>query len=251
MKNLINNFFSLFGYRFKKITSDYFLNPHNFSFSLDIFLRKYKINLVLVIGAHDGKFYRSLVKSNYKGKTISFEPSFSNFKKLKNMNKENNHHKIINIGFGEKNSKQLLTVTRPEGDTNTLSDITTFMRKLNKKKLNKKFELVNIKNPLDYFSKNIGFNKKVLLKIDASGYDFIILKCLKNKIQNFDGVIVDACIDEKDKLYKIDTTINEFIPFMNKNKFKLYHINTEKIDTETGRLVRTELFFVRNNLIKF
>ncbi len=249
MKTFVNKLLSIFGYRFKKIESEHFLNPHNFSHSLDIFIRYYKINLVLVIGAHDGKFYRSLKKSGYRGKTISYEPSHSNFEKLKNNNKYDQNHKIIKIGFGKKNEKKKLLITRPEGDTNTLSHISKKLIKLNKKKYTSTFEVVDIKNSKNYFSKNINFKKKILLKIDAAGYDFIILKNLRNIVDNFYGIIVDASINETDNLYKVDTPMIKFIKFMNSKKFKLHHINTEKIDTSTGRLIRTELFFVKRSLI--
>ena len=245
-KNFIQKILNKFGYTIKKYDSTHFLNSYNFSYALDQFLKYYKINLVLNIGAHDGKFYRSLLKSNYNNKILSFEPGKKNFNKLKNSNKENINHKLINIGFGNNDCKKKLYITRPEGDTNTLSSVSNFFCKINP--LPKPtYEIVDIKNPYTYFKKYINLKKNILIKIDASGYDFIILKKITKLLPKIMGIIVDASLNKKENFYTIDTDIKKFTKFMEKNNFDLFQINSDQINPSNGKLLRAELFFVRNS----
>ena len=186
------------------------------------------------------------MKSNYNNKILSFEPGKKNFNKLKNSNKENINHKLINIGFGNNDCKKKLYITRPEGDTNTLSSVSKFFCKINP--LTKPtYEIVDIKNPYTYFKKYINLKKNILIKIDASGYDFIILKKITKLLPKIMGIIVDASLNKKENFYTIDTDIKKFTKFMEKNNFDLFQVNSDQINPSNGKLLRAELFFVRNS----
>ena len=164
-------------------------------------------NLILDVGGHKGESISFFLKNFEVKKIISFEPSFLNFKILsKNISKLNSKFpdsKIIleNFGIGVKKEKKKLK-QHFESSSSTLNDFNE-----NSKYFKKKNTLLNIKNnvfkemevsiiSLEEYVNEKKIHKIDLIKIDTEGYEFEVLKGLKNKLSIVKFLIFEHHYDD-------------------------------------------------------
>ena len=207
---------------------DFFHKKRILSFFQKLGLKN--INIVFDVGAHKGEtivFFLSNFKIN---QIFSFEASEQNYDKLeKNVilyEKKFHNSKINleNIALGSENKKKKFKQFY-ESSSSTFSDINVnseyFKKKfrfLNKKKGNEFFfeKEINLITLSDYLE-----NKKIdfidILKIDTEGYEFEVLKGLKDKIKNIDIIFFEHHYDTMiSKNYRFRDINN----LLKKNNFK-------------------------------
>ena len=153
-----------------------------------------KIDILFDVGAHKGESINLFLSNMNVKKIISFEPSPTNFLRLKNI-KEHYIKKfdkteilIENIGLGNEN-KEINFKQFEESSSSTMKEIdeesSYFKKKFNllnyfsKEKIYKILK-VKITTLEDYMNLN-KINKISFLKIDTEGYEYEILKGLKKK----------------------------------------------------------------------
>jgi FkbM family methyltransferase len=140
---------------------------------LHLLSKKINSEILIDIGAHIG-FY-SILSSHRFEQLYSFEPNERNFKVLKkNIDKNKlKNIKISNFGLGEKEEVLI-------GNSNTKGELfQTSGFAINKD--NKKGESVILKKGDDVLQFK---NKTLTIKIDVEGFEFFVLKGLKNNLIN-------------------------------------------------------------------
>ena len=140
---------------------------------LHLFSKKINSEIFIDIGAHIG-FY-SILSSHRFEQLYSFEPNERNFKVLKkNIDKNKlKNIKISNFGLGEEEEVLI-------GNSNTKGELfQTSGFAINKD--NKKGESVLLKKGDDVLQFK---NKTLTIKIDVEGFEFFVLKGLKNNLIN-------------------------------------------------------------------
>jgi FkbM family methyltransferase len=188
------------------------------------------INIIFDVGGHKGETILFFLKNFRINKIISFEASELNFEKLKK-----NSYKlkkifpgtniiIENLALGaEKKIKKFKQFT--ESSSSTFSDINT-----NSSYFKKKFRFLNIKKDNNFFfEENLNLatlqdyidKEKIdyinILKIDTEGFEFEILKGLKQKIEIIDIIYFEHHYDNMvDKKY----TFRDIHNHLNTNNFK-------------------------------
>ena len=193
-------------------------------------LKLKNLNLVFDIGAHEGEMQFFFLKNFNVKKIISFEASEMNFSKLKK-NVEINKKKFLqsnilieNLALGEEKVKKTFKQFI-ESSSSTFSDIN-----INSKYFKKKFQLLNKKRdnefyeethiqltPLNDYLENKKIFKIDILKIDTEGYEFEILKGLKNQIKIIDIIFFEHHYDDMiNKSY----TYSDIHNLLKKNNFE-------------------------------
>ena len=161
---------------------------------LHLFSKKINSEILIDIGANIG-FY-SILSSSRFGQIYSFEPNERNFKVLKK-NIENNklkNIKILNFALGE-NEEVLI------GNSNTKGKLfQTSGFAINKD--NKKGERVLVKKGDDVLQFK---NKTLTIKIDVEGFEFFVLKGLKNTL------IKNWCVLQIEIWEKNNDAVNKFL----------------------------------------
>ena len=168
-----------------------------------------KIDILFDVGAHKGESINLFLSNMNVKKIISFEPSPTNFLRLKNI-KEHYIKKfdkteilIENIGLGNEN-KEINFKQFEESSSSTMKEIdeesSYFKKKFNllnyfsKEKIYKILK-VKITTLEDYMNLN-KINKISFLKIDTEGYEYEILKGLKKKMQLVDMIMFEHHYDK-------------------------------------------------------
>ena len=140
---------------------------------LHLLSKKINSEILIDIGANIG-FYSILSSRRFK-QLYSFEPNKRNFKVLKkNIDKNKlKNIKILNFGLGEK-EEVLIGTSNTKGKLFQTSGFA-----INKD--NKKGESVIVKKGDDVLQFK---NKNLTIKIDVEGFEFFVLKGLKNNLIN-------------------------------------------------------------------
>ena len=159
---------------------------------IKFFKKKFKNKAVniLDIGAHKGETINLFNKNLKLNKIYSFEPNINLFKILQAQKKyRNDKIKIFNFGFGEKNEEKELNIFKDTSSStlNYINENTNYFKR--KKKLmtfflnNKNFlvekQKVKIRNLSEFISEQ-QIDSIDILKIDTEGYEYSILKGLKD-----------------------------------------------------------------------
>ena len=183
-----------------------------------------KINIFLDVGAHKGESINFFLKNMKIKKIISFEASPLTFKILTKMKdrylKKFPKTEIIieNIALGSEN-KEVSFKQFNESSSSTLSNINE-----QSKYFKKKFKLLNffsnkkvygtfkikIETLSNYLEKN-NIDKVGFLKIDTEGYEYEILKGMKDKIKFVDIVMFEHHYDNMIKKNYTFLDINELL----------------------------------------
>ena len=193
-------------------------------------LKLRNLDIIIDIGAHEGNAIFFLKNFNVK-KIISFEASKINFLKLKKKLSYNKRKVFIksnilieNFALGKEREKKIFKQF-VETSSSTFSDIN-----INSKYFKKKFQLLNKKKkmvflikkqiqlmPLNEYLENNKIDKIDILKIDTEGYEFEILKGLKNQIKVVDIIFFEHHYDDMiNKSY----TYSDIHNLLKKNNFE-------------------------------
>ena len=200
------------------------------------FLKKKNFNeykLIFDIGAHKGESIDFFLSSFNVKKIISFEASPINFEflkiKKKKLDKKFKNSTIIieNIGLGSVKETKLLKQFN-ESSSTTLSEINEdskyFKKKFNiinffgNKKIYNEIQ-INIETLDEYIKKN-DFDLINLLKIDTEGFEYDILKGVKDNINKIHLILFEHHYDNMIKKKYTFSDINELL--VKKNFIMIY-----------------------------
>ena len=189
--------------RFKKLSDEYFLNLIDFE----------EGDNVIDCGAHLGEllYYFKDIKINY----FAFEPSAKLCDCIeKNISiNQNNYlsYEVVNAALLDINDKVTVYIRDETGDTSLEAD-----------DLSKSLVIDSIR--LDHYFKKNTFIK--LLKIDAEGFEYEVLKGAENLLNSIKFISVDAGFEKASNTKDTFDEVNEFLlanGFTLKNKNPVRH----------------------------
>jgi len=188
-----------------------------------------KIPLIIDVGSHKGEYINNLIK-NFKFKKIyAFEPSPKNFDQLKKIFQDKDNIELLNVGIGEKNEKRILNqnIESSSSSINQLNKDSKYFKKkylflnlFQKKEISYpiNIKLINLSN----FINQKKINHIDLLKIDTEGYEFSVLKGLRDEIKKIKVIHLEHHFDDMIiKNYKLSDIHNYLIKYDFKKKFKI------------------------------
>ncbi len=201
---------------FKHFISRKIYNLKNF-FYLNLIIEQEEVKIILKnlsslnelnvidIGSNIGEFAR--IFKSYKNKKINFiciEPnkSLNIYCKLNMLRSNIKNYSIYNIGISEKTRERNFYESE-------ISKISSFSRSW-KEKFKNEFKNYKVKKIKSYsfkdFLKKYKIDNKLvfhLIKIDAEGYDFQILKSILESGANYKSIMVEVEKSNYDKIFKI------------------------------------------------
>ena len=197
------------------------------------FLKKKNINnlnIVLDVGAHKGESINLFLGNMTIKKIISFEASPFNFKFLEKNKKyylkkfPNTQIVIENIALGSEKKETTLNQFDESSSTtiNNINEESKYFKKKfnllnygNKKKAYESFK-IKIETLGDYMEHN-NLGNISFLKIDTEGYEYKILKGLKQKIKLIDTIMFEH---HYDNMIIKGYTFTDINSFLKKNNFR-------------------------------
>jgi FkbM family methyltransferase len=156
---------------------------------LKYYLKKKKIT-VIDSGAHFGETIFFLKKNFFIKKIYSFEPNEQDYLALKNKLQNSKNIILFNFGLGSTRQEKKLKVVIRDSASSTYNNLNFRSKYFKKKSLILNLDDVNYYKeintkiiPLEYIFKKFKINFVDYLKTDTEGYEFQVLKGLKNSIK--------------------------------------------------------------------
>ncbi len=218
-------------------------NPaHSQAARLAQMLVHHEINIVLDVGANDGGYGRELRAGGYKGDILSFEPLEEPYRKLCNLAASDPHWQIVpRMALGSENGEIEINVA----GNSTSSSFLPMERLHNEaapqsayigKQSVQMHKLDSISHPM------ISSKKKIILKIDAQGYEGEVLRGAANTLKFISGIQLELSLVP---LYQGQLLYRELIDQLIGMGFLLWNVVPGLTDIRTGQMLQMDGIFFR------
>ena len=207
-------------------------------------INKFKIDLIIDVGANEGQFGCDLRNWGYKGNIVSFEPLSIAYKKLINISSKDSTWKVhsrcalgsyigdikINIA-GNLASSSILPMLKSHVSAAPNS---AYMGT----------EIV----PITTLDEVIGAYTKgfqnILLKVDTQGFEWEVLNGATKTQPHLRGILIELSLVE---LYKGQHLWNELMDRLKGNGFTLWSLQSGFVDPINGQTLQVDGLFFRIN----
>lgn len=208
------------------------------------FLKEFEVDLVLDIGANKGQFAQGLFNYGYKNQIISFEPIkvLNDTLKRKSLN-ISQWHIYEPCCLGELESQTVIKISNLMGNSSVLPIKSSKYNVENSHYV--KEESVPQINLGSLNSNSIVKNsQRVFIKMDIQGYEYEVLKGLKDKIDyNIIGFILELSLIE---LYENQKNYLLVCQLLKDFGYDLVYVVPESI--RKNRMIQCNGLFLRNDL---
>ena len=237
MKRFLNNLIGITGYQIKN--KKYLYDPvQNLIKSMNYF----KIRSVLDIGANKGQFALNLIKNNFKGDILSFEPLEKEHKILKLLSNKKKNWKIIRrCAVGKKNHQSKFNISLNR-ESSSLFKILPKHTNLRPDSRTVKSSLINVEKLDNFRSEIIKLKKNLLLKIDTQGSEIEVLLGAKKILKNIQCLYIEVSIIP---LYKNQKLWLDVIEYLKKQNFYVWSIDQLLKNKDTGQTYQLDIFFYK------
>ena len=242
MKNSIKIFFKelliKFGFKLSRVNS-----YSDFGYQLNKSINFFKVNCIFDIGANKGQFVYGLIRADYKGKVISFEPLSSAYDELIEKQKKTQIEWIVHekCAIGDIEGEVEIFISNNSASSSILNMLDSHINAA-PESIYIGSETVKIYTLDNLFHQYVCENSITLIKIDAQGFESNIIKGAHNALVNAKGVLVEMSFVY---LYENQKLWEDIISILKSYGFILWSIESELIDQETGRLLQANGLFYK------
>jgi FkbM family methyltransferase len=234
-KKIIKNILRNYGYNITLTTT-----TSNSTLQLVKCLENFNIDLLFDIGANTGQFAEDIINYGYKNKIISFEPLTTAHNILiKNALNFPNWFVYERCAIGDYDGSTLINISENSVSSSILEMTSNHTdASIDSKYIGK--EEVNIFK-IDTIIKNYNFSN-AFLKIDAQGYENLVINGSLNSITNIKGILCETSLIE---LYKGQLLWKEMIIKFENLGYNLWAIQKGYSDPRNGQTLQLDLIFFR------
>lgn len=224
-----------------KYTISKFSVKNNPDYQISKILEYNNCSVVFDVGANCGQFASDLIRYNFQGKIISFEPSSEAHNNL--MLRSRKFLKWIiheRIALGNKDDKLILNIS-----SNSVSSSILNINEIHKNSAkDSEFvsrEEVYVKKLDDIFIHYVVDSDIFFLKIDTQGFEKNVLDGANLALKKAKGIIVELSLVE---LYDGQPLWEEILQILKKYDFNLWAIQPGFTDSTSGRAFQVNGIFV-------
>jgi len=193
------------------------------------------IDIVIDIGANDGRYAREIREAGWSGKIVSFEPQPTVYERLYQHMAGDPAWSGQQIGLGSENTT--LTLNTYEMDV-----LSSFLQK--KDDDQEVIEIkVPVKRPEDILDEILDGRKRPFVKIDTQGFELEIIRGFGARLRDIVGWQIELSVKP---LYKDQPKIEEVIAVMRTNGFSLWKIIPGLRDPSTLQAFELDGIFFRD-----
>jgi FkbM family methyltransferase len=207
-------------------------------------LRKFKIDLVLDVGANTGQFGSEIRYYGYTGKIVSFEPlshAYSNLVRTIAGDPQWEAHPPC--ALGNENGETMINIAGNSQSSSILPMLETH-RNAAPESAYKGTERVAIKT-LDFVvGEYVKDARAPFLKIDTQGYEWQVLDGARETLPHIKGLLVELSLVP---LYEGQYSWRELIDRLKDEGFALWALRPGFIDQRQGRTLQVDGVFYRNS----
>jgi FkbM family methyltransferase len=194
------------------------------------------IDLVIDAGANVGQFATDLRSAGYQGLIISFEPASAPFSTLHKRAKRDPLWQVFNLGLGNLNGEAILHIASNSGLSSSILPPYMHSEFFPEIKFNEE-EKIQISTLSSFIKSQELQSKRILLKIDAQGYEGLIID---GALEIFDSVFYTYLELSMVQLYKGESTALEILNKLSELGHEISDVN-RGIESKLGKLLQIDV----------
>mgnify|MGYP001766232945 FL=1 len=155
---------------------------------------RYRIDVVLDVGANLGQFATMIRKAGYRGHIYSFEPVAASFECLSEAARGDDRWHVFKLGLGDQRARMAINLSK-SSDLNSLLAANDYGRTRYPKIEANARETIEI-DTLDHFlaEHDIPSDARVFLKMDTQGYDLKVFEGARNSLGRVSALLSELSL---------------------------------------------------------
>jgi FkbM family methyltransferase len=204
-------------------------------------LKILEIDFVIDIGANEGQWATSILKSGFSGSILSFEPESRAFSLLKTNSSKASNWEVQNLAISDKEGMRKLNVASNDALSSSFFELLPDHKTAAPHAFFTHTELVPTRLLSSCMAEIKG--SRIYLKLDTQGTEHLILFSMSNedfcriKVLELEASIVGT--------YEGGLLVEEIIAFCRLRGFRLYRIENALARSGFGQQVQVDLIFIR------
>jgi FkbM family methyltransferase len=198
-------------------------------------LTLHEIDIVLDIGANDGRYATEIREAGWEGKIVSFEPQPAVFKRLEERMASDSGWSGYQIGLGSTDSTLTLNAYG-------LDVLSSFLKKRKDDQTVRQID-VPVKRPEAILDDILGDRKRPFVKIDTQGFEMEIIRGFGPRLKDVVGLQIELSVEP---LYEGQPMMEEVISYMRANGFSLWRVVPGLRDPVTLQAFELDGIFFRH-----
>lgn len=207
------------------------------------FLKDYKINRLIDVGANKGQYALDMRKLGYKGDIISFEPLSKAFNYLKKSAQNDKAWKVFKCALGDENTQKQINISM-NTDSSSLNNMLEIHSTAAPDSKYVGTETVVVKTLDSIFSDFYEKGDNIYLKIDTQGYEKNVLNGASSSLNKIKLIQIEMSLT---LLYEGSMLIFETINYLKRRNFELVGIENGFAHPKSKRLLQVDGIFVKTN----
>lgn len=199
-------------------------------------LNLHQVDMVLDIGANDGRYATEIREAGWHGPIVSFEPQPAAFKRLEQRMKGDPEWSGMQIGLGSQDS--ILTL-----NAYGLDVLSSFLKKITADQEVQQIE-VPVKKPDEILDGVLKGRTRPFVKIDTQGFEMEIIRGFGSRIREVVGWQIELSVEP---LYDGQPVMEEVIAKMRGAGFSLWRILPGLRDPKTLQAFELDGIFFRRS----
>lgn len=204
-------------------------------------LKNYRISVVLDVGANTGQYATELRDLGYTARIVSFEPLTSAYEQLSAAAQSDPCWQTRQHALGEDDGNREINIGANSQTSSFLNMLPSLLKAFpDSGYVNS--ESVRIRRLDSVFDEIARPDDRVWLKIDTQGFEKAVIEGAGNALSRIEAIQAEVSLHP---LYEGETTLAEFLPFMEGKGFSLVALETFMGDAVTSHLLQAECIFHR------
>lgn len=236
---IVRSFLNIIGYDILKYRTTY---PSEIVNNL---LKRYKISLILDVGANTGQYSKELRKAGFTGRITSFEPLKDAYNSLKAVADKDRNWNAYQYALGDESGKAILHVSKhsPSSSLLPMTDLHTEAAPGSEYYREEEIEI----RTLDEMFNSLGVSgERIFMKIDCQGYEDKVLNGAQLSLASIIGLQIEL---SSTALYHGEGAYYSICEFVEENHFQLVRIIPGFSSKTTGEMLQFDAIFFRKNLV--
>jgi FkbM family methyltransferase len=201
-----------------------------------------RVGTVIDIGAHAGEYGQALRHGGYDGKIVSFEPLRSQHSKLEAAARSDGRWTCTQAAVGDRAGQTTIHISGNDGFSSSIRPMGTAHELADPSSAYVGSAVVDVIT-LDEAGARLDAEDRVMLKIDAQGYEAEILAGGERTLRRCSIVELELALTE---LYEGQALFVDLIDQMLDSGFALTDVESGFRDPRTSRLLQLDGLFVRS-----
>lgn len=205
-------------------------------------LEKYKVDLIIDVGANTGIYGKEVRKAGYTGRIVSFEPLNEAFSRLSATARNYRNWDVYNFALGEKNEKQKINISA-NSHSSSILDILDAHTTAESSASYVGTQEIEIKTLDSVFDEVRGKNdREIFAKIDTQGFELSVLRGAENSLSHINTVQLEMSLRP---LYQGQGLYSDILDHFHSRGYTLIDVDPGFADLKTGTLLQFDGVFRR------